>query len=69
MAAPSDEWVTQEEIANEIGIPVNRIRPIVTALASLGQIKTSRSIKDRRYLLVHKSSVAIIKQAVQNQPE
>lgn len=69
MTVPSEDWLTQEQIANEIGIPVNRIRPIVATLASLGQIKTSRNVLDKRYLLVHRSSVPLIKQAVFNSPE
>jgi hypothetical protein len=63
---PSGEWLTQEQVAKAIGIPVHRIRPVVSALAAVKQIKTNRSIRDRRYLLVHRDSVPIARQAIYN---
>jgi hypothetical protein len=66
MTEPNEEWVTQEQVAQTIGVPVERVRPVVSALAGINQIKTMRNVRDRRYLLVHKDSIPIIRQAIYN---
>lgn len=67
MRVPSDEWLTQEQIAQQLGIPVERIRPVVATLSGIKQIRTTRYVLDKRYVLVHRDSVAIIRQAIYNE--
>jgi len=67
VTAPSSEWLTQDEVAEAIGVPVQRVRPVVSALAGIKQIKTTRNIRDRRFLLVHRDSIPIIRQAILNE--
>lgn len=64
VTAPSEEWLTQEQVAQDIGVPVERIRPVVSALSGIKQIKTMRNIRDRRFLLVHRDAIPTIKQAI-----
>jgi DNA-binding MarR family transcriptional regulator len=59
-----EEWITQEDIANQIGAPVDRVRAIVATLSSAGVIKTQRNPLDRRYVLVHRDSIERIKQTI-----
>jgi hypothetical protein len=66
MSVPSDEWVTQEQVAQELGVPVERVRPVVSALSGIKQIKTTRNVRDRRYVLVHRDSIPVIRQAIYN---
>jgi hypothetical protein len=66
MTEPNEEWVTQEQVAQMIGVPVERVRPVVSALAGINQIRTMRNVRDRRFLLVHKDSIPIIRQAIYN---
>jgi DNA-binding MarR family transcriptional regulator len=58
------DWLTQEEIANQIGAPVDKIRAIVSALSGAGVIKTQRNPLDKRYVLVHKDSVETIRKSI-----
>lgn len=61
---PEKEWYTQQEIADEIGVTLDRVRAIVSTLSKAGVIKTQRDARDARYVLVHQSSVPIIKQTL-----
>ncbi len=67
MIVPSDEWLTQDQIAQQLHIPVERIRPVVAALAGIKQIKTTRNVRDKRYVLVHRDSVPLVRQAIYNE--
>ncbi len=64
VTAANDEWLTQEQVAQEIGVPVERVRPVVSALAGIKRIRTMRNIRDRRFLLVHRDEIPTIKQAI-----
>ena len=64
MAAPNEEWLTQEAIAQMLDVPIHRVRAAITTLAGLQQIRTMRDPKDKRYVLVHRDSVPLIRQAV-----
>ena len=58
------EWITQEEIANQLNVPVDKVRAIVAALAGPGVIKTQRNPLDKRYVLVHRSAIETIRQSI-----
>jgi hypothetical protein len=67
LTAPSDEWLTQQQVAQMLGIPVEKVRPVVATLARTKQIKTAQNVLDRRYLLVHRDSVPVVRQAIFSQ--
>lgn len=58
------EWYTQQEIADELGVGLDRVRATVSTLTKAGVIKTQRDTRDSRYVLVHSSSIPIIKQTL-----
>jgi len=68
MAENEADYITQDDIAKAIEVDVNKVRGAVAALAGIGAIKTLRSVKDKRYLLVHKDAVEKIRQAIFNAP-
>ncbi len=61
---PSDEWLTQEAIAQMIDAPIQRVRAAVQTLVALDQIRTAPNAKDRRYILVQRDGVPLIRRAV-----
>jgi DNA-binding MarR family transcriptional regulator len=61
---PEKEWYTQQELADEFNVPLDRVRTIVSTLSKAGVIKTQRDPRDSRYVLVHQSSVPIVKQTL-----
>jgi DNA-binding MarR family transcriptional regulator len=58
------EWLTQEDVANQIGAPVDKVRSVVATLSSAGVIETQRNPLDRRYVLVNRKSVERIKMTI-----
>lgn len=64
MANDTKEWLTQEEVANDIGVDIDKVRALVNALARAGVVKTQRNPKDQRYILIHKDSVPVIQNAL-----
>jgi DNA-binding MarR family transcriptional regulator len=57
-------WMTQEEIANKLNVPIDRVRNVVPGLAKAGVIQTMRNPLDNRYVLVHESGIEIIRKAI-----
>ena len=57
-------WLTQEEIAKTLNVPIDRVRNVVPGLAKAGVIQTMRNPLDNRYVLVHESDVDTIKRAI-----
>jgi DNA-binding MarR family transcriptional regulator len=60
----TDEWITQEQVATELGVPIDRVRNVVPGLTKAGVIQTKRDPLDNRYVLVHKGGVEIIRRAI-----
>jgi DNA-binding MarR family transcriptional regulator len=58
------EWYTQQEIADITGVNLDKVRAAVAALDNAGAIRTSRDPNDRRYIIVHESSLETVKRAV-----
>lgn len=58
------EWYTQQEIADDLNLPLERVRNTVAALDNLGSIRTTRDPRDRRYLLIHTSSLITLRKAL-----
>jgi DNA-binding MarR family transcriptional regulator len=61
---PDKEWYTQQEIAEMLGVALERVRATVTALDNAKIIKTARDPKDRRYIVVSAGSLDTLKQAI-----
>jgi DNA-binding MarR family transcriptional regulator len=61
---PEKEWYTQQEIADELSVGLDRVRATVSTLSKAGVIKTQRAPRDSRYVLVHSSSIQVIKQTL-----
>ena len=59
-----NEWLTQEEIANQLNVPVEKIRSIVSVLSGPGVIRTQRNPLDKRYVLVHRTAIETIRQSI-----
>jgi DNA-binding MarR family transcriptional regulator len=57
-------WLTQQKIAEDLQIELNKVRQIVATLSRAGVIKTVRDPRDTRYILVHKDSVPTIRQTI-----
>jgi DNA-binding MarR family transcriptional regulator len=66
MADNEDDFLTQEEIAKELNVPIEKVRATVTALSAVGLVKTMRSPRDRRFLLVHKDALETLRKAIYN---
>ncbi|MBA2679031.1 MAG: hypothetical protein H0U76_11630 [Ktedonobacteraceae bacterium] len=64
MANDTKEWLTQEEVANDMGVDVDKVRALVNALSRAGVVKTQRNPLDQRYVLIHKDSVSTIRNAL-----
>ncbi len=64
MGTPSPDWLTQEQVATRLGVNLNKVRPVVSALSNVGQIQTRTNPRDNRFVLVHISSLAMIKKAL-----
>jgi len=58
------EWYTQQEIADMLGVALDKVRSAVTTLENTGAIRTSRDPKDRRYIIVHTGSLETVKKAL-----
>jgi DNA-binding MarR family transcriptional regulator len=61
---PDKEWYTQQEIAEMLGVTLDRVRSAVTVLDNAKIIRTARDPKDRRYIVVHTDSIDKLKQAI-----
>jgi DNA-binding MarR family transcriptional regulator len=61
---PDKEWYTQQEIADMIGVGLDRVRTTVSTLSKAGVVKTQRDPRDSRYVLVHTSGIQVIKQTL-----
>jgi len=64
MGTPSPDWLTQDEVATRLGVNINKVRPVVAALSNVRKIQTRTNPKDNRYILVHISSLDVIKKAL-----
>jgi len=58
------EWYTQQEIAEELNVALDRVRATVSTLSKANVIKTQRDPRDSRYVLVHADSVPIVRQTL-----
>ena len=58
------DWYTQQEIANELNVALDRVRATVSTLSKAGVITTQRDSRDSRYVLVHKDSIPVIRQTL-----
>jgi DNA-binding MarR family transcriptional regulator len=58
------EWLTQKEIAEMLNVPLTKLYPRVSALRKAGVIKTRPDPDDDRQILVHSSSLDIIRRSV-----
>jgi len=59
-----DGWLTQEEVASKLNVPIDRVRNVVPGLAKAGVIQTMRNPLDNRFVLIHESAVEIIRRAI-----
>lgn len=57
-------WYKQKEIAEMLGIQLNAVRQVVTVLERVERIRTQPNFEDRRYTLVHESSIPLICKAL-----
>jgi DNA-binding MarR family transcriptional regulator len=64
VAETEKEWYTQQEIASMVGVSLDRVRATVSTLSKAGVIKTQRDQRDSRYVLVHASSIQIVRQTL-----
>ncbi len=58
------EWYTQQEIAEELHVTLDRVRATVSTLAKAGVIRTQRDPRDSRYVQVHSSSIPVVRQTL-----
>jgi DNA-binding MarR family transcriptional regulator len=59
-----NEWLTQKEIAEMLDVPISKLYPRVSALRKAGVIRTKPDSDDDRMILIHRSSLEIIRKAV-----
>ena len=59
-----DDWLTQEQVATQLNVPIGNIWEKVRVLGPAGAIRTRQNPFDRRQTLVHKDDLAIIKRAI-----
>lgn len=60
---PSD-WITQDEIANLLNVPIAKVWEKVRNLAPAQVIRTRSNPMNRRQTLVHKDDIEIIRRAI-----
>lgn len=60
---PNGEWYTIQEIADDLGITITKLYPVINNLKIAGVIRTTPNPLDRRLLLIHVSSLPIIRRA------
>lgn len=60
---PAD-WITQEEIANQLNVPIAKIWEKVRNLGPAGVIRTRVNPLNRKQVLVLRSDVQIIRNAI-----
>jgi DNA-binding MarR family transcriptional regulator len=58
------EWLTQREIAEMLGVELDKLYPRVNALKNAGVIKWKQNPDDQRSILIHVSSIEAIKKAM-----
>lgn len=59
-----DDWMTQEAIATQLGVPIDRVRDKVRAFGPANVIRTRINPLNRRQILVHKDDIDIIRRAI-----
>ncbi len=57
-------WYKQKEIAEMLGVQLNAVRQVVSVLERIGTIQTQPDFEDRRYTLIHESSIPLIRKAL-----
>ena len=62
--AAEERWLTQKEIAELLNVPLAKLYPRVSALRKAGVIQTRQDPDDDRLILVHSSSLDIIRRSV-----
>jgi DNA-binding MarR family transcriptional regulator len=60
----NSDWLTQQEIATITGKEIREVREAVRNLRRAGVIQTTTSPEDERVILVHKSSLDLVKSAL-----
>ena len=60
----NSDWLTQQEIATMTGKDIREVREAVRNLRRAGVIQTTTSPEDERVILVHKSSLDLVKSAL-----
>jgi hypothetical protein len=58
------EWLTQEQVAAQLGVPIKIVWEKVRTLGPAGAIRTRQNPFDRRQTLVHKDDTAVIQRAI-----
>lgn len=61
---PEQDWYTQEEIANMLGVDIKKLYPRVNTLKNAGIIKWKTNPDDQRSILIEKNSLDAIKRAM-----
>ena len=61
---PAGRWLKQKELADLLGVQLNAVRHAVSVLERVGRLRTRLDLADRRYVLVHESSIALIRRAL-----
>ena len=59
-----DQWLTQEEVAGELGVSLAKVRPVIAAFSRVGSIVTRMDPQDNRYLLVRKDALELLSRAL-----
>ena len=58
------EWYTQAEIAQMLGVELTKLYPRVNALKNAGVIKWRTNPDDHRSILIHRDSLDAIRKAM-----
>jgi DNA-binding MarR family transcriptional regulator len=57
-------WLKQKEVADQLKVPLNRVREAVTVLSNAGYIRVKVDVSDRRYVLVDADALPVIRRAI-----
>lgn len=60
----TDKWMKQKDIAEQLNVPLTRVREAVTVLSNAGYIQTRVDVSDRRYVLVDADALPLIRKAI-----
>lgn len=59
-----ETWLKQKEIADQLQVPLTRVREAVTVLSNAGYIRVKVDVSDRRYVLVEAAALPLIRRAI-----